>query len=87
MGWNVKNLALLVLAITAFACSRAMFAFFDDPEGPNLLVVSVMAAVIYLISAAAYLSRVSPSLAGFKRSAAAIFIQIFITTGLYLGLR
>jgi hypothetical protein len=64
-----------------------MFALFDDPEGPNLLVVTVMAAVIYLMSLAAYLSNVYPLLTGFKRTFATIFIQIFIATALYLGLR
>ena len=87
MHFNFKNSSLLILAITAVACSRIMFAFFHDPEGPNLLVVTGMAAVIYLISSAVYLSNFSPSLTGFKRSSATIFIQIFIATGFYLGLR
>jgi hypothetical protein len=64
-----------------------MFAFFDDPEGPNLLVVTAMAAVIYFMSSAVYLSNFSPLLTGFKRSSATIFIQIFIATGFWLGLR
>ena len=82
-----KNGSLLILAITAVACSRIMFAFFHDPEGPNLLVVTGMAAVIYLISSAIYVSNVYPSLTGFKRSSATIFIQIFVATSFYLGLR
>ena len=84
---NFKNGSLLILAITAIACSRIMFALFHDPEGPNLLVVAGMAAVIYLPSLAVYLSALFPSLTGFKRSAAVIFIQIGIATGFYLGLR
>jgi hypothetical protein len=64
-----------------------MFAFINDPEGPNLLVVTVMAAVIYLISSASYLLNVYPSLKGLKRSLAAIFVQIFVATCFYLGLR
>lgn len=64
-----------------------MFAFLDDPEGPNLLVVSVMAAIIYVISSAVYLSNVFPPLTGFKRCLAAIFLQIFVATGFYFGLR
>jgi hypothetical protein len=87
MHVNFKNRSLLILAITAVACSRTMFAFFNDPEGPNLLVVIGMAAAIYLVSSAAYLSNFYPSLTGFKRSLATIFIQIFIATGFYLGLR
>ena len=78
---------MLIQAITAVVCSRAMFAFFNDPEGPNLLVVTVMAAVIYLVSSAVYLSNIYPSLTGFKRSSATIFIQILVATGFYFGLR
>ena len=64
-----------------------MFAFINDPEGPNLLVVTVMAAVIYLSSLAIYLSNVYPSLIGFHRSLAAFFIQILVATCFYFGLR
>jgi hypothetical protein len=64
-----------------------MFAFINDPEGPNLLVVTVVAAIIYLISSAIYLSNVYPSLTGLKRSSAAIFIQIFVAMCFYLALR
>jgi len=46
-----------------------------------------MASIIYLVSSAAYLSNVYPSLTGFKRSSAAIFVQIFVATGFYLALR
>ena len=64
-----------------------MFAFFHDPEGPNLLVVTGMAAVINLVSSAVYLSNIYPSHTGFKRGSATIFIQILVATGFYLGLR
>ena len=87
MHVNFKNCSLVILVITAFACSRIMFAFINDPEGPNLLVVTGMAAVIYLMSSVVYLSNFYPSLTGFKRSSATIFIQIFVATCFYLGLR
>ena len=87
MHLNFKNGSLLILAITALTCSRIMFAFLNDPEGPNLLVVTVMAAIIYLISSAVYLSNFSRSLTGFKRSSAALLIQIFIATAFYVALR
>ena len=87
MHVNFKNSSLLILAITAVVCSGAVFALFNDPEGPNLLVVTGMAAVIYLVSSAVYLSNFCPSLTGFKRSSATIFIQVLVATGFYLGLR
>ena len=78
---------LLLLAVTAFPCSRTVFAFLNDPEGPNLLVVTALAAVIFVISSAAYLSNVCASLTGFKRALAAILIQIFAATGFYFAMR
>jgi hypothetical protein len=87
MHLNGKTISLLVLAITALLCSRAMFAFIDDPEGPNLLVVTGMAAIIFLLSAAFYLANVAPSLTGFKRSSAAVLIQLCIAMGFYVALR
>jgi hypothetical protein len=84
---RIRKSSLLILAITAVAFSRIMFALFHDPEGPNLLVVTAAAAVIYLMSLAVYLSNVLPSLTGFKRNSATIFIQMLVATGLYLGLR
>lgn len=77
-----KRTSLIILGITAVLCSRVMFAFFNDPEGPNLLVVVVMAAVIYLPSLAAYLYY--PSATGLKKLLLAICFQIILTTGLYL---
>jgi hypothetical protein len=87
MHMNFKNWSLVILLITAFACSRIIFALINDPEGPNLLVVSVMAAVLFLISAAIYLSKFYPSLTGFKRSSAAVVVQIVVAICFYLGLR
>ena len=87
MRFGFKKTSLLILVITAFVCSRAMFAFFDDPEGPNLLVIAGMASILFLIASAAYLSNLFSSLVGFKRIAAAILIQLFGATGIYLGLR
>jgi hypothetical protein len=77
----------LILAITAATCSRAVLALFHDPEGPNLVVVGGMAAVIYAISLAAYLAKVFPSLTGTKRTAAAVGIQIVVAAGIYFWLR
>jgi len=79
--------SLLILAVTAALCARIMLVSFRDPEGPNLLVVSVMAAAIYAVTLAVYLSKLFPSLAGYKRDAAAIGLQILVTTGLYFLLR
>ena len=87
MRFGFKKISLLILVITAFVFSRATFSFFDDLEGPNLLVVVGMASILFLVASAAYLSNLFLSLVGFKRIAAAILIQMFGATGIYLGLR
>lgn len=46
--------SLLVLAIVSLVISRVAFLFINDPEGPNLLIVVVLAAIIYLAALALY---------------------------------
>lgn len=60
-----------------------MFFFFDDPEGPNLLIVTVAAAIIFFIS----LSAKSFNLSESKRLPLAIFIQIVTATIFYVCLQ
>jgi hypothetical protein len=40
---------LPLLAILSLACSRVTFFFINDPEGPNLLIVVVLALPIFAI--------------------------------------
>ena len=44
-----KKASLFLLAIASLVCSRAVFLFINDPEGPNLLIVIVLAAMIFLV--------------------------------------
>lgn len=85
MHFNSKSTALLILGITSVICSRVMFALFNDPEGPNLLIVMVMALVLYALSFAAYLYYPSIKQNGPKKLLAAIFVQI-ISAVLFLFL-
>ena len=39
----------LILVIVSFALSGLAFHLINDPEGPNLLIVTVLALVIFLI--------------------------------------
>lgn len=38
----------IILAIVSMISSRLVFLFINDPEGPNLLIVTVLAIPIYL---------------------------------------
>lgn len=89
-----KKVSLLILAITSLVFSRAMFWFIDDPEGPNLLVVTVLALIVYLLSLAMYLfsgstkgmfQRFLPlSSTGSRRILTVVAIQIILVAALYL---
>lgn len=84
-----KKTSLLILAVTSLVCSRVMFIFFNDPEGPNLLVVIGAAAIIYFLSLAAdsfFLSR-RASLTHVWRIVITILIQILIAVVLYLCMK
>ncbi len=90
MNFKSKPAALVILGLTALTCSRAMFFFFNDPEGPNLLVVVVAATIIYFLSWATYkailkLFSLAPRTWP-KDVLLVILVQVIITTFLYLCL-
>lgn len=93
MGDNIANIyfkskqvTLMILAVTAIICSRLLFVFFNDPEGPNLLIVAGLALPVYLLSWAAY--TFGPfNINGFKRLSMVICIQILLVIGLYFCMK
>ncbi len=44
----MKKTITLLLVVISFTTSTLVFYFIDDPEGPNLFVVSVLAIIIFL---------------------------------------
>ena len=76
-----KTSLLLLLVITALVCSRTLFFFFHDPEGPNLLIVTVLALILYTASLIAW--RFIPATTISKKLLFAICTQLLIVTGLY----
>ena len=85
MLFKSKKYSLLVLGITAIVCSRVLFSFFNDSEGPNLLVVMALAAGVYVLSLMLYLF--DSSVIGPKKFWFAILVQIVVVTCLYFLLR
>jgi hypothetical protein len=80
MYFESKKICLITLALTSLVLSRLVFFFFDDPEGPNLLIVVVLALILYFLSFVAYslLPLTNP-----KKLLLAILIQALLVTGLY----
>ncbi len=79
MHFKSLKISLALLGITAIVFSRGLFFFFDDPEGPNLLIVIVLAAALYVASLAPYLFRVSNA----NKFLLALCIQLALVVGLY----
>ncbi len=85
MYFKSKKISLVILGITAIVCSRAMFWLFNDPKGPNLLIVIGMAVIIYFLSLLMY--RFNISFTGLKRLLLVIVTQILIVAVFYFFLK
>jgi hypothetical protein len=81
MPLESKKTSLVLLGITALVCSRTLFFFFHDPEGPNLLIVTVLALILYSASFIAW--RFIPAATASKKLLFAMCTQLLIVTGLY----
>ncbi|RFM28535.1 hypothetical protein DXN05_06935 [Deminuibacter soli] len=63
-----------------------LFFFFNDPEGPNLVVVVGLALAVYFLSAIAYIF--SPfKVNGIKRLSVVICMQILSVIALYFCMK
>lgn len=82
MNLKSEKSALLILAITSLILSRALFLFFNDPEGPNVLIVSVVAVVIFGVSLSAYVLK-RPTTQR-SRLLGAMLAQVVAVGGLYI---
>jgi len=81
MPLESKKASLVLLVITSLVCSRTLFFLFHDPEGPNLLIVTVLALILYSASFIAW--RCIPATTARKKLLFAIGTQLLIVTGLY----
>jgi len=81
-----KKISLMILAATAIICTRMLFILFNDPEGPNLLIITVFTLFVYLLSVGAYLFG-PVKIKGIIRLAAVIVIQLLLVTGLYFCMK
>jgi hypothetical protein len=85
MYFKSKVISLSILVVTSVLLSRGLFFFFDDPEGPNLLVVMVGAFVTSVPSSLFYFSN--SSIKGLKRLLVAVAAQVLAVIALYFILQ
>jgi D-alanyl-D-alanine carboxypeptidase len=76
-----NKIPLLILGATSSLFSRLMFLLFNDPEGPNLLIVTGMAVIVFLLSLAVYFF--SAPTTSLKKLLLVILIPMVITAGFY----
>lgn len=81
-----KKTALIALGATALVCSRALFFFFNDTEGPNLLIVTGLATALYFLSLAVYLFTPAAIKAPAKLPLA-ICVQLLAVVALYFCMK
>lgn len=84
MQLSSKTSSLLILGITALILSRSMFALFDDPEGPNLLIVVVMGVILYVPSVLMYLFGL-PKSETVQKLLIAILVQVLFAGIFYFA--
>lgn len=85
MATNHPKSHLIILAITSIIFSRSMFFFFNDPEGPNLLITTVAAVLLYFLSLVVY-SR-NPSINRKLKLLVTILIQIITVVFIFFCLK
>lgn len=83
----MKRNSYIILAISAVLLSRLTFVFFDDPEGPNLLVVTMLALVLYSLSYLANSFYFRTKVKEDNRLLYSIFTQILSAIVLFLFLK
>lgn len=78
MNLTSKKASFIILSMTSLVCSRVSFVFLDDSEGPNLLIVVGMAAIIYTVSVtiSSLLPWINP-----QKILMTILVQILFATG------
>ncbi len=84
MDLDPQKLYLLILGATSLVCSKLFFFLLDDPEGPNLLIITWLAVILYLPSLAVYAAL------GFENSKkllSVVLLQLTVITCLYFGLK
>jgi len=86
MDFKSKNTALVILGVTAILCSRILFFFFNDPGGPNLLIIGALAVAIFFLSFAAYVF-VPSKIKGLIKLSVVVGVQILAVIVLYFCMK
>ena len=87
MHLKFKKTHLLILGVTSLVCSRTFFALINDPEGPNLLIVVVLALIVYFLSLLGYIYYPSVKPDSPNKLLVSLFVQMAFVSIIYFCLR
>ncbi len=76
-----KKIHLITLGAAAALNASILLRLFNDPEGPNLLVVTMATAIVYFLSLPMYLFKAPTS--GHSRLWLTILLQMAIAAAFY----
>ena len=82
MNLKSKKISLVLLGATSILFSRLLFFFFNDPEGPNLLIVVGLAMALFFLSFSAYV-LIPAQMKWLQKLSVAVGVQILAVIGLY----
>lgn len=88
MTFNSKYISFVILIVSALTLSRGILFLFNDPEGPNLLIVGVFAGIIFGVSIMMnYFHSGTLVVKGTTRMVISIATQIVVAATLYFFLK
>lgn len=88
MNFNSTKISSFVLGVTALVLSSTVLHSFNDPEGPNLLIIGVFGAVIFGVSLVInYFHSGTLAVQGSTRLTVAIVVEIVFAGVMYFLFR
>jgi hypothetical protein len=82
-----KKTSLAILVVTSLTFARIFFLLINDPEGPNLIVVTGMAVIIFSASLALYIFFPPAKKYEFRKLLPALLFQMMLLAGFYVWLK
>lgn len=86
MMFESRKVRFVIATLSAFFLSGGMLRLFNDPEGPNLLIVAVFAVPLLIASMAVHAFNLIPSRPGYQKLLLAIALQIVAAAIIYVAL-
>jgi hypothetical protein len=82
-----KKTSLAILALTSLTFARLFFLLINDPEGPNLIVVTGLGVIIFAASLALYIFFPPARKHELRKLLPTLLFQMMLVAGFYVWLK